>query len=113
MSPWLMEDLEALDDDLRAKLTQKNSLVAEQWGRYSRLERCSIDSHRDIAPFWAQRETALSEAVLPYVFFPVSSAVIERSFMQPISLKVGVPIASCMLGSSGNWLLSAWPVSSM
>ena len=82
-----MEDTEAVDDDLRAKLTQKNTLLAEQWARYCRLERCSVDSHRDIGPFWAQRDAALAEAVLPYVYFPVSSAIIERSFRQPFSSK--------------------------
>ena len=89
-----MEDTEALDD-LRGKLTQKNLLLSEQWGRYCRLERCPIDSHRDIGPFWAQRDPALSEAALPYVYFPVSSAMIERSFMQPISLRRKVKGAPC------------------
>lgn len=81
MSPWILEKIDdGVDDDLHAKLTERNALLAEQWGRYSRIEHCRVDSHEGIGPFWAQREPAISQAVMPYVYFPVSSAVIERSF---------------------------------
>ena len=33
-----------------------------------------------IGPFWAKREATIAQAVLPYIYFPISNAVIERFF---------------------------------
>lgn len=76
---------EDADEDLRATLLKQADHLKVEWNRYRNIERCDVESHRDILPFWSQRDKSLHEAVLPYVCFPVSSACIEsRLFPQHV-----------------------------
>jgi hypothetical protein len=48
--------------------------------RYLRIERCNVDTHRELVSFWRARGALIYDVVAPYLFFPTSAAVVERSF---------------------------------
>ena len=57
-----------------------NRQLQEEWGRYTRIEKINVQCRKDIDTFWSQRGGLLPPAVEPFLWFPLSSAAVERSF---------------------------------
>ena len=68
------------DDDLRESKMKRNRQLQEEWGRYTRIEKANVQCCKDIDTFWSQRGGLLPAAVEPFLWFPLSSAAVERSF---------------------------------
>ena len=68
------------DDDMKQRKEKVNALLASEWHRYTQLERHGVHSHHDIDTFWRARGTLIYDAVAPYIWFPTTAALVERSF---------------------------------
>jgi hypothetical protein len=68
------------DEDLQDKKDRLNSLLEAEWNRYCRIETHSVQNHADIHSFWQARGTLIYDTVCPYLFYPTTSAAVERSF---------------------------------
>ena len=68
------------DDDLWESKIKRNRQLQEEWGRYTRIEKANVQCCKDINTFWSQRGGLLPAAVEPFLWFPLSSAAVERSF---------------------------------
>ena len=68
------------DEDLAKRKAELDDLLASEWNRYTRLESCTVHSHQDLVEFWKARGTLMYDAVAPYLWYPTSAAVVERSF---------------------------------
>ena len=55
-----------------------NALFASEWHMSTQLERHGVHSHHHIDTFW--RATLIYDAVAPYIWFPTTAALVERSF---------------------------------
>jgi len=66
------------DDDMKQRKEKVNALLASEWHRYTQLERHGVHSHHHIDTFW--RATLIYDAVAPYIWFPTTAALVERSF---------------------------------
>ena len=68
------------DDDMKQRKEKVNALLASEWHRYTQLERHGVHSHHHIDTFWQARGTLIYDAVAPYIWFPTTAALVERSF---------------------------------
>ena len=67
------------DDDMKQRKEKVNALLASEWHRYTQLERHGVHSHH-IDTFWRARGTLIYDALAPYIWFPTTAALVERSF---------------------------------
>lgn len=68
------------DEDLKNQKVRLEAQLEGAWTRYCKIEKCNIQCTADIAQFWSTYDPVLAQAIAPYLWFPVSSASIERSF---------------------------------
>ena len=68
------------DNDLKHKKEKLNALLASEWHRYTQLERHAVHNHHAIDTFWQARGSLMYDAVAPYIWFPTTAALVERSF---------------------------------
>ena len=66
--------------DPRTRKQEKNALLWEAWGRYTRIEKVTVSCAADIVAFWESQDPILADAIMPYLRFPITTAYIERIF---------------------------------
>ena len=87
--------MEGEDDDLETCKGQVTAHLQEEWAHYwqvwvpsgvllhiffCQVKNSGMESLSDVIQFWKQRDPHLQAAVLPYLWYPTTSAAIERSF---------------------------------
>jgi hypothetical protein len=57
-----------------------NALLASEWHRYTQSERHAVLNHHGIDTFWQACGSLIYDVVAPYIWFPTTAALVERSF---------------------------------
>ena len=68
------------DDDMKQRKEKVNAVLASEWHRYTQFEKHGARSHHDIDTFWRAHGSLIYDAVAPYIWFPMTAALVECSF---------------------------------
>ena len=55
--------------DMQERAMEANRCLDTEWSYYLRLERCSVDSHRNLASLWKASGDLVYTHVAPFLFF--------------------------------------------
>ena len=51
-----------------------------KWDRYTRIEKVTVSCAADIVAFWESQDPILADAIMLYLWFPITATYIERTF---------------------------------
>ena len=55
-------------------------MLCEAWGWYACLKKVTVSCAANIIAFWESQDPALADAMVPYLWLPITTAYTERTF---------------------------------